>query len=239
MGRLYYTYYDNEIYNEIFSTEPYTSFLVNRERSLSFRHLFEYALTFYKTADASLRVAEWYATEILTMSNDSASFDTIAAMKAIVREQINYAERDLYRLDENEASDSRVARILNRMAVLSGNMFLTGDTTFGDPDSAFKKAIDAAITSGRKTQIGFANYNYAAFLVKAYGESRKDQIIGILKDFYSNKYSGTSVVDFLAEQKEISIGVPFSAHEDIVLLGKIDPEFKTYLISLGWGNEEF
>jgi hypothetical protein len=73
-------------------------------------------------------------------------------------------------------------------------------------------------------------------LSQAYGISRKDDIVDILKDFYgTDKFVETNLITFLT-----NISEDFeTTNQGIAGLADIDPKFKNFLISkFGWNFED-
>lgn len=233
MGHLLYSYNTLEVKDEVFKDEPYKSFLADDDYSLARRKLFEYASSFYPLGVSELRVAKWYSTEILKLVqggvNEEATKNNIKEMKSIVRQKLVNADRYLRDITEDEHARSYIPEVWYRKGTVLGDMLLSGDTTFPDPEESYMRALEfSVVKTGYEST---AKYSYAAFLAKMYGEKRANDIKSLLSDFYTgDKYEKTNTVRMITNEKNNLLG----NKNDILLLAKIDDDFATFLKKLGW-----
>ncbi|HEV3245025.1 MAG TPA: hypothetical protein VG102_01570 [Candidatus Paceibacterota bacterium] len=233
MGLMFYTYADPKITAAIFGDSPYTSLYVQNDTALSYRHLFEYAASFYPLALSDLRVASWYANELA--SSNAASTST-QAYTSIIQQQITAANTDITRMKSDPNEEGYVPTALMREALIAGDMQLAGTTSFGDVDALFKQDLDLYAADGMPQYDAFARYNYASLLYRLYGSSRLSDVTQILSPLYASKsYKGSSFEEFLRNERANVTGE--KAH--IIQLAKVDPAFKQYLETLGWTSSDF
>lgn len=243
MAQIFYTYVDKRISAEIFKDEPYKSLWVQGAINLSYRHLYERASSFYPLALSELRIADWYATQVVDLHEkaiggveDTTVNARIAQYKDVVRQKIASAERDLERIkgNSNESPQAKVA--LFREGIIIAKMQLTGDESFGDMEMTFKRALDVYAALGTPQEDGYVRYYYAQYLARLYGPSREDDVRGILSKFYTTDlYQGALATIFFKNERNNIVG----AKKQLVLLASLDPKFKDYLLSLGWKAADF
>lgn len=228
MGSLFFSYGDPKITQEIFKDEPYASLIVTGDTSMTYRHLFEYASSFYPLALSELRIAYWYA------SNLSASATT-ASYAALVKQKVESADRDIARMQTDPLDKDLFPLALARRALVIGMLNSKGDMTFGDARAAYRVA-DAAYKAGGWVN-GFVPYNEAVFLARMYGAAEASEIQTILSPIYtqSSKPGYAPILTFLKNGRATSSGNT----SDIRLLASIDPKFKTFLLTLGWQDSDF
>lgn len=233
LGHIVISYNTIEIRNEVFKDEPYKSFLKDADDSLARRRLFEYSSSFYPLGIPELRIANWYAYHVLELvksgKHDKETLQNIEEMKIIIREKLINADKYLASISNDQNAVSYLPEIWYRKGTVLGNLYLSGDTSFGDPEEAFKKALQySTIIVGMESS---AKYSYAIFLAKAYGNKREQDIKALLNDFYvGNKYIKTPTTRMIKGEKDNLLG----NKNDIILLSEIDPNFKLFLINLGW-----
>ena len=234
LGSLLYSYNTPEVKTEVFKDDPYKSFWLEDDYSLSRRKVFDYASSLYPLGISELRIAKWYTEEILESINskniDASPEKSIEEMKLIVREKLINTDKYLRDIAKDEQARSYIAEVLYRKGMVLGDMLLVGDTTFADPEDVFKQSLSVAAVGNIKLEAS-AKYTYAVFLAKMYGEKRADDIKKLLGDFYQKDvYKNTTIVRFIKNEKNNGLG----QKSDIILLAKIDAKFHDFLLSLGW-----
>ena len=140
MGAEYYSTYNQDLFDSIFKGEPYKNFLIEKNKELSMRKLFEYGTTFYSLALSESRIAQWYASELLRIKNsgvdDQETKTRIESMKLIIREKLKLIEKGIKEI-ENTPNAQRIPVVLNRQGTISMKMYLFGDKSFGNPADFF------------------------------------------------------------------------------------------------------
>jgi len=232
IGHLLYAINTKEINDEIFKDEPYKSFLSGSENdySIARRKLYEYASSIYPLGIPELRIAKWYSEEILRLQKLSGEDNKqkIEGMKSIIGQKMISADKYLADIVNSEQSRSFAAEVLYRKANVQADLYLAGDKNFGDPEENYKKSLNVAILKvGNESS---ASIRYAVFLAEMYGEKRLQDIKALLAGFYSGRYDATNTVRSIRNEKNGLLG----NKNDYLLLAKLDPMWRDFLISLGW-----
>ena len=224
LALMYYRFGDPVITKELFKSYPYKRFYNPKYIPLSYRNVFDYAASLYPLALAEAYSAEWYANRLL------AGTTTRPDYKVVIREKLQLAEKDIESV-RNDASQRNTFLIaLERRAVVLGKMRRIGDTSFADPDEAFKELLNYYVTS-RMNNDGTARLQYAYYLVRAYGKDRAADIQDVLAPLIVAPNGRDVVVDaFLKNERLNRLG----ARSNLTLLASIDPAFKELLQSYGW-----
>lgn len=236
IGRIYSRKTDPIVFKYIFDHPDYKKFLVKNDNDESLKNLYEYASSFYPTAQTELRIATWYAREILSIQKNPVTADqesTIKTMKALITKNLENADRDAEVIRTQKNDDSRLLDIDNRKATVIGYLYQGGDKTYGDPEVLYKKVLKQAIVEKNISQLGFTRFYYASFLADTYGTERIDDIKSLLSDFYaSDLFKDLSVLDFFKNAK--ALDADNFVRVNLVTLSKLDSDFKALLIKLGW-----
>jgi len=241
MAAAFYISGDARYTNEIFKDQPYTALYTASDVSQSYRNLFGYATSLYPLAYSELRIAFWYANQIVPASSNGVapvtlSPDQVSSYKNIIRQDIASADKDIARIQNDPNQNGIIPALIQREAVVAGKMQITGDDSFGDAETLFKEDLALYASTTPPGSDGFTRYYYAAYLAHRYGKSRAADIENILAPLYTDApYKGTpSAHEFGTERNNILGDKP-----NLQLLASIDPKFKTYLISLGWTATDF
>lgn len=237
MGSVYYFTPDPSITAEIFKDEPYTSFFVSGDTALSYRHLFEYSSSFYPLALSELRIARWYASRILTLYKTSSGSPEIAVDKAIIDEKLKNADAEIERTQQYPNVNQLIPISLTHKAVVLGELSYLDFASSTDAESAYKAALAAyAQFDLKKGSDSILRYQYAWFLLNAYGKERSVDIVQLLKPTYTEpEYRESANNAFFKNALKISD----IRKEKLQSLALLVPEFKAFLISLGWEVADF
>ena len=239
LGLVFYRHGDVRLSELIFSGDPYSKFRdEGGDDGLAYRRLFEYALSFAPLGQAQMRAANWYANELIRLSKKevltSAELEQVSAYTERVRALL--AEVDLYVESNktNELTGPLVPDVIARKAQVLGNVYLSGDRTFLDPEKAYNFALGVVANQSAEPA---TRLNYAGFLARAYGEDRRAKIQSLLSIFMepSAQSEYKVLMNVFAEAKNDTIG----NKETIRLLGQIDSDFKKLLLDLGWSEADF
>lgn len=216
MGELYENTGRDPVFSEqLFSTEPYTSFLKGHTEREAFARLYDYASSFYPTATTlyHLAVADFYAAS-------STEAELREAIRAIAEER---------RMHEAANIDSVVlAESLLDEANLEALLSLQRGDSGENAEALFKKAHELS-REGTSLRIK-VSYYYALFLSQKAPERSAD-IARILAPFYEPRYAKTSFFVFLSGERARSdqrIG------RNVARIAAVDPRFKALMQSLGW-----
>jgi hypothetical protein len=220
-----------QVNREIFKDEPFKSLWVANDIDLTLRRLYEYAASIHPIAIAQLRVAQSYAAE-LSLEGDTLSDLEVQTKIAAIQGLLSSADQDIEYLRGQSAMTKDLHTALLARAKLIGDVQIHG-VSLGDADEAFATAI-AAYASEGPGHDGVARYYYAIFLAQAFGESRASDIQEILAPLSTAAYAQSSVTNTLKTARTNGFFRQFP-----VLLSSIDPEFKAYLVTLGWTQANF
>lgn len=228
---------DPAVTAQIFSTQPYQSLYVKGNDLLSYMQLSNYATTIYPIANAELHVGVWYASQAVILSKEKNP-DTAQVNNYIAKAEatVNSADSDIQRIQTagDNLQYDLPAIFLMRARIIS-DLERLGDTKFGTMDDAFRRAFSAYQQYGIPGSDGFARYYYAVALYKKYGKAKSTEITQDLAPLYTDpNYKNAEVVPFLKNgNNELTL------RAYALQLGRIDPDFKTYLLSLGWTQANF
>jgi hypothetical protein len=120
-------------------------------------------------------------------------------------------------------------------AVVLGDLQQVGDTSFGDAGQAFQTVLTAY--DSQNADDSSVRLQYAYFLADTYGAPRASDIVSILAPVTKD----TNKTDAIPQNVlKGYIGAPVTPLKStLVLLSTLDPDFKTYLVSLGWTSADF
>lgn len=232
IGNLLYKVNTPEIYAEVFSGDPYAGFLENGDYGLAKRKLFEYASTFRKLGISELRIAKWYTDEILKITRAGQAKERAAEieeMKQRVREHLWNADRYLETIENDRDERWYAAEVLYRRAMVLGDLALSGDSSLGDPEAVFQRAIVRAMSTG--VNEAPAKFVYASYLARAYGPGRASDIQKLLADFrIDGPFMHTGMVRSLKEERNNVSGY----RTDVLMLARLDKNFAAFLRDIGW-----
>ncbi len=236
MGLLFYFLNSSEVTRLIATDEPYQSFFKEGDILLGYRRLFEYASSFKPLAISESYSSMWYVDKMLKYSKlktltpaQEADFEL---MKTTVKTRIENANEDIAATRNTDAAVF-IPLALAKNATHIGFLYRVGDKSYGDPEKYFKEAIlEGSISKGGD---GLARYAYAYFLAEVYGKERVADITSQLAVLYQNEdtYPGFSYL-FNNERQNI-VGIK----TEMILMASLSPDFKTYLKSKGWTDEDF
>ncbi len=243
MGQIFYTYNNPQITKAIFSDPPYSTMFVTGHPPLSYRHLFEYAASFYPLAIPELRVADWYAKQIYKSTEASSTTQTldpqtVLSYKQIIRQDISAATSDLDRIKKSSTESGYVPTALQIEANVFLDLQLSGDSSFGDAIATMQSVLNIYSSANQPEVDGFARYRYALYLAELKGVSAKAEVQTALSPLYTDPVyaaSTSSLVRFLSDARTATNGIK----GNLILLASFDPKLKTYLISLGWVAQDF
>lgn len=232
MAELHYRDLSPAITAEIFKDAPYKSFKVEGNIPLTYRHLEEYATSFYALGLSELRIAEWYATNYTKASTPGGN--ATSTYPSLIKQAVDFADADVARTKDDPNASTLIPDILVRKEAVYARMYRNGLATAAETEKFCKDAIDIYTTKDLKYQDGFARYYYALFL-SSQGASRAADLKAVLAPLETDPgYKGAYILDFFANGKKN----PQQKTRLAMLAGKI-PEFKTLLLSLGWTSADF
>lgn len=224
----------NGVYQAIFTGSPYESFVVSGDTETTLKNLFEYGSSFYPLSYAELRIANWYAKELLLRKQGKSKETTPSAEELTqkIRQNIANADADIEHIKVTYPGDFRISESLLLKVFIAGRLYFAGDTTtVPNLKGLFQEALQTARITGNTLIEAYLLYRQATFLAYTDPKQNAAQIQQILANFYeSDRFAQTAFVTFLTNEKTNQLG----AKSDIELLASIDPKFKQYLVTLGW-----
>ncbi len=237
MSELYYAALIPSLTTEIFKGDPYASFYIATSTALSYRRLNEYAISFYPLALPELRVAAWYAAHLARLGNISTSSPEVAADLAVINQGLQKANADIRRIRYDPNANGDIPNALMREAVILGQLSSVHLESADTAEAAYRNALAMYNSFGFAPGTdGYARYYYALFLTQTYGQSRANDVQTILKPLYTTAgYQKYPVQSFFKEAR-LHNGMIKKGLAD---MARLDPGFRTLLVSLGWTSSDF
>jgi hypothetical protein len=240
LGLLYVRYPDASSTLQIFSESPYRDLYVATSTNLTTRHLFSYATTIYPLPISEYYIAQSYANVMLNQKVLGQSSSTAEIVSATLKQKLVSSFQDgnaaLEAVSQHPPTAIYIlnAKLMN--AIVLESLQRLGDTSLGDAGQAFQ-ALLTAYDSQDPADDGSVRLQYAYYLMNIYGTSRASDIRSILEPISrSPSHGGIVTVNVLKGY----IGTPVSpAKTAVVVLSTLDPDFKAFLVSLGWTSADF
>lgn len=226
---------DSAVRAETFKVEPFASLRVPNNFQLSYRNLFEYASSLYPLAIPELRSAMWYAQSLLRDERGGLDLrpETAAEYRAIVEASLARANADIARTKDDPNEAVLKPEIARSRAIVLGRMALAGYGSLEEAEQAYASALQEHLDRGVPRD-GYMRYWYALYLVEV--GNRTNDIVTLLAPLYTDPaYTSSNVVSFLTTERNNQLG----AKVRLQALADIDPNFKDFLISLGWTASDF
>jgi len=227
---------DPSLSSIIFDGPPFDVLFVSDDLRLSYRHVAEYGSSLYPLAGTELQISSWYAKQLPKSSNPTSTDEQVMQYKKIIKSKIASADQDIERIKKQNAYfQVEVPTLLTSRAISVASMELSGDPSLGTLEEAFSAALQAYRQSESPYSDGYARFYYAAYLVKKYGDTKKVQVVQIIAPLYQNQaYKKSQIILYLTNAK-------FDAEksEYASSLAMLDPNFKAFLKSLGWTENDF
>jgi hypothetical protein len=220
---------------ETFKDEPFAAMFVPDDPVLSYRHVFEYASSLYPLALSELRIASWYAGELLKEADGEINLteNEIATYHATVMDKLQRASIDAARTKDDPNEAYLKPEIARMRAIVLGWMVLAGYDFKHDAEQAYVDAMYEYSLTGAPND-GFMHYWYATYLSSF--ADRRDAVIQALTPLYTNPvYASSGVATFFTAERNNRLG----SKGILQRLAKVDPKFKGFLTSLGWTNADF
>lgn len=258
------THDDDFMHEVIFADEPYKTFLLEAggDTHLGARKLYEWSLGLGPTANAHLRIAYWYGEQLLRnkLLNKKLPLEKekeySAKLAAHLQEGEALMSRDIELIIKKADSPTRVAALRVIHAMVTGFWALQNSedkANLAKADALFRVVLnDIDKESQEKPDDLFlrdmvyeVRYDYAGFLVTAYGDSRKDDIrqmalvmgdalrpINGKTPLFTQLLLNEYIKSVRKDGKETHVHFP--DYHEILKIAEIVPEFKIVLETLGW-----
>lgn len=196
------------------------------------------------------RLANWYGEDMLIASGTAKEYDLSQARHYIQRGDAAYdralaTNTEALKKSPNDLPpyvDSILGVGLTLKARTVGAMYLdlvkVGGVTFDHATSLFKEAI--GLSERRSGTASYSRFHFAEFLELADPVANKQQILDALAPLYTatNRDDATFYQDFLKRERADARYHDTLSYRHLVGLSKIDPRFKSLLISLGWKSSD-
>lgn len=223
---------------ETFKDAPYDSFKKDVDLNMAYTKLFEYASSFYPLGYSEARVAFGYAGELLSTLKGATTTPKGIAYISIINTSLQAATADLQRMKAIPGEAVLVPETLVRQGNTVNRL---SSVRVLDPkmaESYFKAGVAYDVTLGNKPG-SFNAFNYATYLVTQFGTTRSGDIKTLLLPFRVGNEAQiySNIETFLRSARTDTTLV--KNKKQILSMGRMDPGFKTYLISLGWKVSDF
>lgn len=227
---------------EVFKDPPYMEMRVQGDDALSSRHLFEYASSYYPLGISEGNIANWYITDILLNKISTTTEPGLSTIK-LIKQKLANMDADIARTD-GTAGESLIPQIYARKAEVVEGLSRVGATSKEEALQTYNAALKSYpqynVFSGNDW---FLRFRYANFLAYAYGQSRKTEINNIIAPLYNDSVYTPLTKPFFKTLGGVLTKNPTTALEGNALraqrIGKIDSNFKDFLISVGWQKNSF
>lgn len=245
----------NPLADAIFSGEPYASFLtssVPRPKASQIfvggRRLYQYASSFYSLPASEYRIAEWYAKTALHAVNNPEYPPLRSVSSKIADAKIHLQKGD----------DAFIANLILNDTDKGYAQWVKGETLAMlaevEKDSSYNQAAETAFkeslnflktntepnTQYKNSLFLWANFYYAVFLERAYGNSRANDIktltasINELISKPKGEGGPLGFVRYLTRIGRTTTNIDFYERQSALLLAKRDAAFASLLKELGW-----
>ena len=235
LGSIRFSYDDPTVDSLIFADPPYSAMLAKDDYIATYIKLFLYGRKFSPLASIEARLAQLYSLNIMRSYQSSHSTTTpeILGMKKQLDMHLQKARKGLAS-DTNAAQTAApVQAALLRIATTNGLLAVLGMEKSSVAEADFEKA---GVFNGASSNDGFWNFQYARYLSEMYGATKSAKITELLSHIYTGGYKSSDPIEqFLAHERMNYLG----AQPSIVRLASIDPEFKEFLLTLGWLKKDF
>jgi tetratricopeptide (TPR) repeat protein len=255
MGRMLNSYgktsEGDTLRREIFKDRPYASMVDSDDDSLTIRHVYEYASSFYPLAISELRIADWYL-KYMQYNGLSTTTPPGSDYVQLVLQKITSAEADIARTN-NFAAGPLVPEALERKAVVMSQLAHRGVLSLEEAVAAYQAALDAYAASDLpQREDSSVRFAYAGFLAHTHGAilygqeafpAKVHEIISPLylePAIYARSTMGMNLPPLrtarsTTEPKTVSENNKLRAMQ----IAFVDTGFKEYLLALGWSENDF
>ena len=237
-----YTYFISgdkrkEVFDQIFSDEPYSNLAAGKTPRLALAGLFDYGAIFYRIGINEGRAARLYSEELIDVAKTTGKeSESASSLKKIIEEKVSFAESQIEFLRQRDLSESKfIIEIEKTLSIINGKTAIAGYETKEDPEIKFKETLEHSLTNS--TPEASARYHYARYLADRFGEKRSVDIKKLLSGFRENEaLRNTDTFRGILSENKISL---LGEKSGIALLGKIDVDFKNLLMLNGWKDSDF
>lgn len=223
---------------ETFKDAPYRNMASGGDSALTYRKLYEYAISMYPLSLSEAMSATWYSHELRTTLGGSTTTPIALGYVATTLSRLQHADADIERIKNNPLESYIVPQIYSKSGVVMADLAMVGVVDPSKAEAYFLKALQAEASVGQLP--GSLNaYYYASFLSSYFGKERVEDVKNILSVFSaknSNKIYPEVPAYFNISRTDPDLS---EIKTSLKLLSKSDPDFKKYLMSIGWQGADF
>jgi len=225
----YFREFNPEFTREIFKDEPYKSMYIEGDVKASYNNLYKYSVSIQSTAQAELRIAR-YLVESLSVDN---SIDLVEKSNIVneITKHIESANEDLLRIVSYDKNSADVTYFL--MGQVTSMLHRLGIRVGVTPEFAFENALVYA--KERPDQLNYVpsiSYSYAVHLAHLSDYDRHEKIKQLMNDVYDYpNFNRSTLYKRFQQQKDDLDSLDY---KNAFLVSQIDPQFKHFLIGIGW-----
>lgn len=226
------------VYTETFKDLPYSSFKEDMNLNVTYTRLFEYAASLYPLGYSESYVAYGYSGEILNTLQRSTTTPQGEKYILLVKQALQAADIDIKRMKVVPGETGFVPVALTWQGVALSRLASVGVVKPEQAEPYFKEAIKYSTVVGDRPG-SFNTFNYAAFLAYHYGNKRSEDIKKLLLPFRINNETQIyqNIINFYRNVRtDKSL---LGDKRQVIFMGRIDSDFRNYLISLGWKESDF
>jgi hypothetical protein len=229
IASVYCSGFNPDLKDEIFNDETYKPLYVEGDLRASCANLFKYSVYIQSTAQAELRIARYLAEDLLV--RDPADLVEKSDVVNEITERIDSANIDLSRIVSHDKNSADLTYFL--LGQVTSMLHRAGVTVSVTPESAFENALVYA--KERNDSLNYLppiSYAYAIHLAAISADENREKIRELMRDVYNYpNFNKSSLYKKLQQQKD-----DFSSldYKNALLISQIDPQFKNFLIGLGW-----
>ncbi len=238
MARFFHSTFDPAITQEIFNKPPFKALFVSGNTILSYQNLFEYGAHIYPLPVTELYLANMYAEHIgaLYKAGATATSTSVVSDMKIIKDKFTLAGASLSSTTPKQREVLPPFTLL-RKAITLGTLSHLKLASSSYAERSFKTALTAYDQFGNATSTGKdakARYQYAAFLATTYGSARASDIQKIMTPLYTETSYTKSPITVFFKNAHGTLATQIGAQKNIQDIASNDPDFKAYLITLGW-----
>ncbi|MEK7567535.1 MAG: hypothetical protein AAB513_01270 [Patescibacteria group bacterium] len=229
LAQEYFSTNDTNLFNIIFSDDPYKGFFADGNKDNALRKLVEYGKSFQALPILSLRSADYKARDLMNLppQKQVEKENLISEIK----NDITVADIGIEVLRGSPNID-QLPVIYNRKLILSTNLKRAG-YILGDPTDAYVKGSDYANLYNDRNTLMFLHFNYAIYLSIENLAQNSDKIVSTLRNIYEEKDRNLKIFQYLKNKASADPKTDEVAGF-IVSLVSVDNSFKNFLQTLGW-----
>jgi tetratricopeptide (TPR) repeat protein len=231
---------NGSITQDIFRSQPYSAlYSATSTDEANYRNLLQFGANLYPLGITEARLAYAYSQDLQNDLHGATSTPAAVAKIAQINGALNNANAFITDTQNNAQEINDVPTIATYQGMAIGYLATVGLASPQDAENAFKQALQYMEASGQAAG-QLTNIQYAAFLQQMYGQSRISDIKELLKPFVANAPAGSIYAAVGPYLLNLRTDPDYaSQRRSIVNLALIDSSFESYLLSIGWQQNDF